>query len=130
MAQYSIARGTSWQIQPTIRSGNVPINISTHHIMCTVRMALVDGTSDMSIPPVWQGDNAMLGGIVLSTQSGVTLGQCIITMPPSATQALANPIYTQIVLRYDITDNDGNGGIWETESGTIALTPRTGLTQP
>jgi hypothetical protein len=133
MAQYPLARGTTWRLLVTIAQNGVPINLTGHHVMATVRLVLVDGTTDATVIPIWQGDNmppGSLGGVVLLTQSGSTVGQCIVTMPASATQVLPNPIIVPTLLYYDITDNDGSGGIWETESGNIRLTPRTGLVQP
>ncbi len=51
-------------------------------------------------------------------------------MPASATQALPNPVSPGIPLTYDVVDNDGAGGVYQTEDGTILLTGRTTLSQP
>jgi hypothetical protein len=56
-----------------------------------------------------------------------------VTMPASATQALPNPYGSSLtLLYYDVTvdDNAVPPDIFETEFGTITLTPRVGLTQP
>jgi hypothetical protein len=136
---WNIARGTNWSITATIRkdlgdgSTPQPQNITTHHVMCTVRQMLIDGTVDSVSAPVWQGDvNGLppLGGIVLKPQSGTTLGQCVITMPGSATQSLRNPTFGPLELFYDIVDNDQAGGIYQTETGIIVVGYRVGLTQP
>lgn len=134
---WNIARGTNWSITSTIRrdlgDGSTPqaIDISLHHVMCTVRLMLIDGTVDSVSAPVWQGDvNGTLGGIVLKPQSGKTLGQCVITMPGAATQALKNPTFAPLELFYDIVDNDQGGGIYQTETGVIVVGYRVGLTQP
>lgn len=127
MANYSIARGTTWKITITVTVNGEPVNLTGHRLVCTVRTTIVDGTSDTAIPPLWQGDNESLMGIVLLAQSGDTLGQATITMPGSATQVLPN---VATALHYDVLDNDGAGDDWQTEEGQIRITPRVGLSQP
>jgi hypothetical protein len=135
MAAYKLTRGTTLPLVLTmVRTGAPgvaaqPIDISDYHVLFTVRLTPVDGTSDSVVPPVWQGDNTVLGGVTLAPQTGATLGVCYVTIPASATQALPNP-FPPVRLVYDVVVNDGSGNVSATEDGTILLSARVGLTQP
>jgi archaellin len=127
LANYSLNRGNTWGITITVTQGGSAIDITHYHIMCTVKQSLTNTDAQA----VWQGDNSTLGGVTNLTQSGSTLGQAIIVMPASATEALTNPSGPPFpVLNYDVVCNDGSGNIETTETGQITLYPRVTLTQP
>lgn len=121
MARYDLPWGTTWQPTLTISAGGSPVNLDGHHIVVTVKLNL----SDPDDEAVWVGDS-MTGGVVILNQT-TNEGQFAISMPPSATAALPNQ---PAVLTYDVVDVDGSGNIYETESGSIFITPRATATQP
>jgi hypothetical protein len=143
MPAYKLARGCTFPltvvIQKVLGAGlaPVPVNITGWRVVFTVRTSLIDGTTDVTVPPLFQADNLLLGGVTLAPQPTtlpngvVSLGVCYIVMPESATQGpVANPFASPTRLYYDIMVNDGIGDAFQTEFGTIQLGPRVMLSEP
>lgn len=70
---HTLARGTTWSTSVLITQGGQPVNLLGYRVICTVRSAIVDGTTDSgSLAPIWQGDSAGTGVTLAIPSSTVT----------------------------------------------------------
>jgi hypothetical protein len=125
-----LPRGTTWQILLTVMQMNgpgiaqTPVSLQGHHIICTVRKTLIDGTDDVTVPPVWQGDSGGSSSTTAwTTGAAVTLGEYFVPSAPNATgyyytvanigsghTGAAEPTWPTVVGATTIADS--NGVIW------------------
>lgn len=59
---YTLPRGTTWPITILVTQGGKPVSLLGYRVVCTVRSAIVNGTTDTgALAPIWQGDSATSG---------------------------------------------------------------------
>jgi hypothetical protein len=112
MAEYTIARGADHRILITITESGAPIDLTGRAITFTAKRSREDAT------PLLQ--KTVGNGIALLTQSGGTLGQCVVSIVPADTTSL--PRWSS-VLYYDVWLVDAGGQQHQTEDGLLLVEP-------